>query len=138
MIVVDANIMAYRLIEGDKTALAREAQRRDAHWVVPTLCRHELLNVLASATRQGILAARNSAEIWAGMEPLLTTIEQPVDMAAALALSIRDGISAYDAQYIALARALKVSLLTEDKRLLRAYPALACSLKDFCSRDRGR
>ena len=53
MIVVDANVIAYRFIVGEKTGLACQVQEKDADWVVPALWRHEFLNVLATAARAG-------------------------------------------------------------------------------------
>ena len=49
MIVVDTNVIAYVLIEGDKTALAQQVAKKDPDWKVPPLWRHEFLNVLATS-----------------------------------------------------------------------------------------
>ena len=52
----------------------------------------------------------------------------PLDVHARLRAEAK---TAYDAQYIALARSLSILCLTEDRRLLRACPRTAVSLKDF-------
>ncbi len=69
--------------------------------------------------------------LWAMAEPILAAAEQPVDMHTALDLSARHGISAYDAEFLALATALQVFLLTSDRQLLREFPNQARSLDDF-------
>jgi predicted nucleic acid-binding protein len=40
-------------------------------------------------------------------------------------------LSAYDAEYVALARRLGCSLVTTDKQVLDHYPNLATRLRDF-------
>lgn len=47
MIVVDVNVVAYFLIDGDKIAAARNLSRYEGDWCLPVLWRHEYLNVLA-------------------------------------------------------------------------------------------
>jgi len=52
VIVVDVNVVAYFLIEGEHTERARELWRRDPDWRLPPLWRHEYLNVLATFVRR--------------------------------------------------------------------------------------
>jgi predicted nucleic acid-binding protein len=40
-------------------------------------------------------------------------------------------LSAYDAEYVALARRLGVTLVTTDRQVLEQYPNLAVRLQDF-------
>lgn len=63
MIVVDANVLAYALMDGPATAQARRAREIDPDWRVPPLCRHEFLSVLATyVRRRGTTLARADAE----------------------------------------------------------------------------
>jgi len=48
-----------------------------------------------------------------------------------LTLAIEKNISAYDAQYITLAKELGVYCVTEDTRLLKKFPNLTISMKNF-------
>ncbi|MCX7016050.1 MAG: type II toxin-antitoxin system VapC family toxin [Candidatus Sumerlaeota bacterium] len=134
MIVVDANILAYRFVQGDKTALTRQAQERDPDWVVPPLWQHEFLNVLATLGRERILTPAQCAVVWEGALSAMRPREQPVDLGFALSIALREGITAYDAQYIALARSLGIPCLTEDRKLIRTCPKTAVSLKEFFAR----
>jgi predicted nucleic acid-binding protein len=52
-------------------------------------------------------------------------------MESALALAAENRISAYDAQYIALARQLQTVCVTEDRRVLGQFPALTRSMQAF-------
>ena len=44
MIVVDVNVIAYLLINGEKTVEARSVRELDSDWIVPDLWRDEFLN----------------------------------------------------------------------------------------------
>ena len=125
MIVVDVNIVAYFLIEGEKTAAARELMRRDPDWRLPALWRHEYLNVLATFVREGGATVAEARMLWQRGVELLGPREQSADMESALVIATENRVSAYDAQYIALARQLRTVCVTEDQRLLRTFPALA-------------
>ena len=131
MIVVDANVLAYALIDGERTAAARAVFEKDPDWRLPSLWRHELLNVLATYARHGGAPVAKVRAIWRTALERFTEGEEPVDGEAVLDLAVEHGISAYDAQYAALAQRLDVELVTEDRRLLRALPAVAISMREF-------
>jgi len=44
---------------------------------------------------------------------------------------LRDGLSAYDAQFVVVAEDLGVALVTSDRRVLAARPDLAVSIEAF-------
>ncbi len=131
MIVVDVNVVAYFFINGEKTALARELLRREPDWRLPALWRHEYLNVLATFVRQGGAAIAEGQMLWRRGIELLGPREEGVEMESALVLAAEHRISAYDAQYIALARQLKTLCVTEDQRLLKAFPESTRTMRAF-------
>ena len=131
MIVVDTNVVAYYFIEGDKTAMARELMRADPDWRLPALWRHEYLNVLATYARQGGATVAESRELWRLAGNLLSSREQQVEPEAALALAVDHKLSAYDAQYIVLAQGLHTVLVTEDRRLVKAFPSITRTMQGF-------
>ena len=134
MIVVDTNIVAYSLIRGPRTALALEARRRDPRWRFPELWRHEYLNVLATFARQTGLDAGAVTGLWNQAAGLLAESTVAVNMSHALQIAVEHGISAYDAQFLALAHQLGVPCVTDDKRLQRRFPGRAISMEEFCQR----
>ncbi len=48
-----------------------------------------------------------------------------------LTLTDSSNCSAYDCEFVALAKQLSVKLVTEDKKILREFPDVALSLDDF-------
>lgn len=128
MIVVDTNIVAFFLIEGDKTGLVRKLWEIDPDWRLPRLWQHEFLNVLATYARSGGMPAQEVRKIWQTAQNLFREMEYEVDMIAALELAIKHKISAYDAQFVVLARSLHTALVTEDRRLARRFPKLVNSI----------
>ena len=131
MIVVDVNIVAYFLIEGEKTTSARNLLRREPAWRLPALWRHEYLNVLATFARKGGATTAEALSLWRRGVELFGPLEQSVDMESALILATENRISAYDAQYIALAQKLQTLCVTEDQGLLKTFPALTRTMQDF-------
>lgn len=131
MIVVDTNIIAYALIEGEHTPQARALWRHERRWRVPVFWRHELLNVLATYSRKGGMKPRDAKRLWTAACRWCRPMEAAVDMAAALQLAIEQELSAYDAQFVALAQSLKVPLVSEDTRLRRRCPRTVVSISDY-------
>ena len=125
MIVADTNLIAYRLIEGDRTEEAMAVFEKDPEWFAPPLWRHELLNVLAVYARHGNLTEPDSLAIFDAALTLFKNKEIPVRFPDALSLAIRETISAYDAQFVVCAHTLGISLITSDKELLRKFPDTA-------------
>lgn len=134
MIVVDVNIIAYLLIQGEHTHQARALRRHDADWRVPVLWRHEYLNILATYARHGGISPRVAGTLWWQASTLLEGCGLEPDMPASLALAIERKISAYDAQYAALAHALGTVCVTQDRRLLEAAPEVTRSIDQFLAR----
>lgn len=134
MIVVDVNVIAYLLIEGEFTKQAQNTFAKDSHWVVPSLWRHEFVNIVSKYLQTGGVNINEAKEIWANAVILFEPNEQQVNFEEVLMISVENNISAYDGQYIALARNLNAPLITEDKQLLSKFPSKASSMNDFCKR----
>lgn len=137
MIVTDTNVIAYLLLPGDQTEAARGALARDAAWAAPFLWRSELRNVLRGYMRQRHLTLAKAREVQAAAEELMTGREFPVESADVLELARASGRSAYDCEFVSLARALDVQLVTSDQEVLASFPADTISLKAFSSGDPG-
>jgi predicted nucleic acid-binding protein len=131
VIVVDVNVIAYFFIEGEKTALVRQMFERDRDWVAPELWKHEFLNILATYCKLGYLTYERCSETWSNAIELFEDFTLHVDMIEALKNAVKDGLSAYDAQYITLARSLRTKCVTEDRLLIRKFSGEALSIKDF-------
>jgi predicted nucleic acid-binding protein len=134
MIVADTNLVAQLILSLEMTGEAQEIYRRDSDWRLPALWRHEFLNVLASFLRFDKVPAARLLLAWRQAVELFAGATCDVDMPLALELAGERNISAYDAQFIALARTLSAPLITEDRRLRRAAPREAVSMRQFLLR----
>ncbi|OGV43880.1 MAG: hypothetical protein A2X48_05290 [Lentisphaerae bacterium GWF2_49_21] len=134
MIVVDTNILVYYMIEGENTALAQKVKEQDPEWIVPSLWKHEFINALTVIHIQNKKQGRDFNQyqsIWHDTLNLFSESETPVDLSNALDLAVNNGISAYDAQFVTLAKDLDVKLITADRELLRKFPETAVSMESF-------
>lgn len=131
MIVADANIIVYATLTGDMTPLARRLRGLDPVWVVPSLCRHELANALLSHVKYGNLSGDDIPTVWDSFSLVIDGNEHDMHLPSVVRLAAERDISAYDAQYVALARQIGKYLVTEDKRLISRCPDEAQSLSQY-------
>lgn len=131
MIVADTNLIAYRLIEGEQTALALAVLARDPDWRVPPLWRHEFLSVLAVHASHGNITEGECLTLFERAVSLLQTSEHQPGLGEALVLALQARITPYDAPFVVLAHQLGARLVTSDRELLRKFPGLACSPRGF-------
>jgi predicted nucleic acid-binding protein len=121
MIVVDTNVLAYLLIPGEYTEYARKAYEVDATWVAPILWRSEFRNVLTTSMRERGLPLMEARELMDVASELMRNGEYEVRSADVLDLASESGCSAYDCEFIALAKELGVPLVTADRGLATAF-----------------
>lgn len=133
MIVVDTNVVAYLLIDGQHTSAARATLARDPEWAAPMLWRSEFRNVLSLYLRKGELSLRQAVTLQEAAEELLVGREHAVGSAEVLALAHESGRSAYDCEFVAVARRLSLKLVTSDRPLLASFPDDTVALSVFGS-----
>jgi predicted nucleic acid-binding protein len=130
MIVVDATILSYYTIQGDKTEVVLEVRRIDPEWAAPPHWRSEFLNVLWTYMRRGDF----------GLDLAFLHFDTAVDLVAltrdvlpqtVLTLALQSNCTAYDCSYVALAQQLGVQLVTHDGPVLKAFPEIAIHPDDF-------
>ena len=130
MIVADTNLIVYLFITGDQTPLAQKVLDKDPYWIVPPLWQSEFRNVLAAYIRRG-MTDQVAKQI---MQNALLTLENrqviPSDDEI-FNLIARSNRTAYDCEFVALARQLNVFLVTADKQLLKEFPDCTISLEEF-------
>ena len=130
MIVADTNLIVYLFITGDQTSLAQKVLDLDPQWIVPPLWQSEFRNVLAASMRRG-MTLLEAKQI---MEDALQTMEKRQIMPAnekILELIAESDCTAYDCEFIALAKQLGIPVVTADKQLLRQFSDWAISLEEF-------
>lgn len=131
MIVVDTNLIAYLLLGGEKTEQARSIFERDTQWAAPLLWRSEFRSVLAMFMRRGALTSGAAIEFMQEAETLMQDGEYQVDSRRVLELVESSKCSAYDCEFVALARHLSVPLVTSDKQILSEFPDTAVSIEEY-------
>ena len=131
MIVVDVNILAYRWLPSPQSEWADRAAEMDPEWAAPTLWRSEMRNILAGFMRQGRLNEPAALAVMQRASMSLAERVWTVEDAEVISLIRSSKCSAYDCEYAALATRLGVSLVTEDKALLSAFPHTAVNLRQF-------
>lgn len=132
MIVADTNVLVYLQIDCPFTYHAAAAYDRDASWHVPLLWRSEFRNVLVQYIRQGTMSVAEAVETFENAQEAIDA-EYGADTALVLQLAKDSGCTAYDCEFVALARKLGIRLVTSDRRLAAAFPEDACLLADFAA-----
>jgi predicted nucleic acid-binding protein len=133
MIVVDTNVIAYLLIPGDCSNLARAALRKDPYWVAPLLWRSEFRNVLTFYQRRRQLDLRQALQFMREAELLMQGGEYEIDSAQVLSLTANSKCSAYDCEFVALAHDLGIPLITSDTLVLSDFSPIAIPLQTYVS-----
>jgi len=133
MIVVDSNLILYIHVQSEWTAQALQALEKDPQWISPPLWESEFRNVMAGYMRRKILNLEQTKKI---MNSALRTMEDreilpPSNLV--LGLVAASDCSAYDCEYVALAKHLKIKLIISDQKILRNFPDAAVNLDAFSS-----
>ena len=131
MIVADANVLIYLVCETSRTGVAGQVRAADAEWAAPALWEAEVLNGLLVMRRAGLLDLEDAVQAWRNAAAATEGRVHACSPTKVLETADRTGLSAYDAHYVVLARALKAYLVTEDKKLLRTCPDVARSMQAF-------
>jgi len=97
----------------------------DREWVAPVLWRSELCNVLATSVRNERMTREQATEALASAEELMEGGDFRVPAAEVLKTAIESRCTAYDCEFVILARDLGVPLVTLDEGILAAFPDLA-------------
>ena len=78
MIVVDTRVIAYLLLDGEKTSQARRTFQKDPLWAAPLLWRSEFRSILSAYLRKGSLEFADALQLMRTAETLLQNAEYSV------------------------------------------------------------
>lgn len=131
MLVADTTLISYFTIEGDFTEEALAVRKRDPEWAAPLLWRSEFMNVLWLYIQREVFELSLAFEHLDTAEDLIAGRSYQPAPPAVLRLAAESGCSAYDCQYVQLAKDLDVPLVTHDKEVLGAFPRVALRAEDF-------
>ncbi len=130
MLLVDTNVVAYLLIEGDHTAGAQQLRARDPDWRSETFLLVEFTNILASSIATKRMTLPLARELLRKASQLLHGKLGSIPHDAVLTMATHYRVSAYDARFLALAHQVGRRLVTEDAKLRAAAPKLTQSLAE--------
>ena len=128
MIVVDTNVLTYLLLPGPRTEQAEILRRQERQWAAPPLWRSEFRNVLTGYLRRDLVPFPVAVALMQEAEAILSAHEARVSSEQVLQLVSSSRCSAYDCEFVAAAQQLGVPLITDDRAILAAFPAVAQSL----------
>ena len=86
------------------------------------------IQVLATTRSPQIIGLDQARALIRSAEAELVDCEREIDSAAVMNLVAASACSAYDCEFVALARQMGIPLVTEDTGLLRAFPDVAIGM----------
>lgn len=110
MIVADTNVIPYLFIKGDHTEKAKALLLHDSEWISPQLWRSEFRNILALYIRHGYFHFTDALEIMNDAENFMRLNEYEVNSEEVLELVNNSNCSAYDCEFVSLAKHLNLKL----------------------------
>ncbi|MDH5429657.1 MAG: type II toxin-antitoxin system VapC family toxin [Nitrospirota bacterium] len=125
MIVSDTNLLIYLYISGQRTREAEAVLQKDPAWAAPLLWRSEFRNTLVGLERHKEIRMTEIFTILANVEQWMSGREYSVVSQQIIQLAKESGCSAYDCEFISVAKDLGVPLVTADRQVLRAFPQIA-------------
>ncbi len=111
--------------------MAKSLLKSDPVWIVPFLWKSEFRNVLTLYIRQAHLSLEDAQNIMNEAEEFLTGNEYEVNSFEVFELVSTSNCSAYDCEFVALAKRLRLDFYTSDKKVLKEFPDIASDLKKF-------
>ena len=130
MIVVDTNVMTHLLMGGEGSADAALLFEQDPEWAAPVILMSELRNVLLGFVRQGALVSDQAKAMSDDAAEILGDRTATVAGDQVFDVALECGLTAYDAEFVVMARTLGVRLVTLDGAILRGAADVAVSLRN--------
>lgn len=137
MIAADCTLIAQLFLTTPESQLASRIAAAEGVWIVPPLWRSEFRSVLRKYLLDGQLSVEKCLKAAAVAESYFSSSEVAVSSADVMLIVEQTRCSAYDAEYVSLAMAFTVPLVTSDKKLQAAFPSVAISPANFLSQSGG-
>jgi len=125
MIVVDTNVIAYLLIDGEHTEKVEKLRKAHAEWIAPRLWPDEFLNIVATRERTKLMSASVAGSTLELACELMEGKSYDLPAQRILATARRTSCTACDSQFVCLAEDLGLKLYTFDSRILANCSGLA-------------
>lgn len=133
MIVVDTNIIAYLHVTGKFTPIVIKLIEKDSNWIAPPLWQSEFRNVLTNYIRHDLMTLEKGINLLNDALVTMQNREIPPSSDLVLSLAAASKSSAYDCEFVALAKETGSLLVTADRQIIKEFPESAIGLEDFVS-----
>lgn len=133
MIVSDTNLLVHFWLHGTEYDLASKIREKETEWIAPSLWKSEFRNTLSLYLRKNIITFEEMITIMNSVENMMRGRSIDTDSLNILDLINMSSCSAYDCEFVALAKELEIPLLTFDKKVLKEFPKIAIHPNDFIS-----
>jgi len=131
MIVVDTNIIGYLYLKNLHSERVEKLLKKDPNWIAPQLWKSELRNVLVQYLRQNLLPLEDTLNIMEEAEWLMQDRTYEVPSWKVLEIAKACKCSAYDCEFVVLAKEFGVPLVTVDQKILKEFSYVAVALTEF-------
>ena len=131
MIVVDSSVIVNALVSTPQTMEVQKTRSLNKSWYAPALWRSEIRSALLKHLRAKTFTLTTAIELFLLAEELVTNTVTDMPSDLVLALASESGCSAYDCEFVAMAKVLNCPLLTYDKKLLKTFSHIAITPHDF-------
>jgi predicted nucleic acid-binding protein len=131
MIVVDTNTLAYLYLPTAQTDDVVALLHKDPAWAAPLLWRSEFRNVLIAYVRRGLIDGDTALAIQLQAEQQMAESEYSVSSVDVLTLAAETECSAYDCEFVSLAKSLGVKLITSDRKIIKHFPETAMTARRY-------
>lgn len=131
MIIVDARTIASLLLPDERATLAQSAYSRDPAWASTPLWRTEFRHILIGYLEKKLVSIERAEQIIELAETRMQPRQYQVVSRHVIDIVMESGLSAGQAEYVALARELNLTLVSVDSTIIQAYPDTALHLSDF-------
>jgi len=132
MIVVDTNIIAACCEINENKKIAHQLRAKNREWHAPLLWIYEFRNLLVNFQRRGLISKEHLTNlIFQARELVPAGRTHSIGDKRVLDLAMQSSCTAYDCEFVAVAEALGVPLLTWDKQLLKQFPKIAVNPEQY-------
>ena len=131
MIVVDTSVITHLWIPTQFSDMSKELLRIDRDWISPFLWRSEFRNVIFKHLRKELLEKTKALEVTGFAEEFMLHREYEVPSKEIISLGQTCKLSAYDCEFVCLAKLKGVKLITLDKAIASEFPKVAHYLPEY-------
>ena len=131
MIIVDANLIGNLFIQSDHSPLAIQVFEKDPDWYAPILWQSEVRSIVTAYFRHHLLTLDKVYRVMDEAHALMIDHERFISSNLVLELVGTSKCTSYDCEYVALAKEMKLTLVTFDKQVVGEFPRIAVFPQNF-------